>query len=220
MFFEIWFWAESLYITLVVLELRYIYIYIYQAGLELTNLPLFLDFFCCGKSPTQISPGKDNTTQLLWIQAASLDWIDLPLHYPLSPSLRFLIACASALLSFHLLFPSHTFCSTFPSLAQSLALAFFIFFLQIKVGRRFTGSHLSTDSFLVLSPSQKSENNIKIQAASGLSVKPPFWPNNTFFQPTFLFKKSIGNWVQGLYPRETVLTGWRDGTAVKKWLLF
>ena len=95
---------------------------------------------------------------------------------PSSPPMRPLRTCgfsrpiAYAPLSFHLLLlhralsfsptlPSlSTFNSTFTSSAQSLALAFI---LQIKVGRRFTGNHLSAGSFLVHSHSQENGINIK-----------------------------------------------------------
>ena len=40
---------------------------------------------CCSKSPTQISPGSENTTQFIWLHAVRLDWTDLPLHYHLPP---------------------------------------------------------------------------------------------------------------------------------------
>ena len=42
----------------------------------------FSDYFC-SKSPTQICPGNENTTQLIWIHAVCLDWADLLLHYHL-----------------------------------------------------------------------------------------------------------------------------------------
>ena len=38
---------------------------------------------CCSKSPTQICPSNENTTQLIWIHAVCLDWAILPLHYHL-----------------------------------------------------------------------------------------------------------------------------------------
>jgi hypothetical protein len=59
-----------------------------------------------------------------------------------------------------------TFSSTFPSSAQSPALAFI---LQIKVGRRFKGNHLSADSFLVHRPLQENGISIKLQLAPELS---------------------------------------------------
>jgi hypothetical protein len=84
--------------------------------------------------------------------------------------------CASALLSFHLSFccPLSTFSSTFPLTDQSPPLAFI---LQIKVGIRFTGNHLSADSFLVCNPSQENRISIKLQIAPELSTTlPPFCP--------------------------------------------
>ena len=55
--------------------------------LPLTKSLFFLNFkimlMCCSKSPTQISRGNENSTQLTWIQAVHLDWADLPLHYHL-----------------------------------------------------------------------------------------------------------------------------------------
>ena len=42
---------------------------------------------CCGKSPTQISLGNENTTHLIWLHAVCLDWAVLPLHYHL-PHIR------------------------------------------------------------------------------------------------------------------------------------
>ena len=36
---------------------------------------------CRGKSPTQMCPGNENTTQLICIHAVCLNWANLPLHY-------------------------------------------------------------------------------------------------------------------------------------------
>jgi hypothetical protein len=63
-------------------------------------------------------------------------------------------------------FPS-TFSFTFPSSAQSPALAFI---LQIKVGNRFIGNHLSADLFLVFNPFQENGISIKLQIAPELSA--------------------------------------------------
>ena len=57
--------------------------------------------------------------------------------------------------------------STFPFSVQSPAVAFI---LQIKVGRRFTGNHLSADSFLVQNPLEENRISIKLQIARGLSA--------------------------------------------------
>ena len=78
---------------------------------KMTNLADFFFFWswipwCCAKSPSQICPGNENTTQLIWIHAVRLDWADLPLHYHLPHLMRplrtchFSRLCASALLFF------------------------------------------------------------------------------------------------------------------------
>jgi hypothetical protein len=80
--------------------------------------------------------------------------------------MRSLITCgfsrpgASAQLFFYIRHSplSPLFSSTFPISAQSLALAFT---LQIKVGRRVAGNHLSADSFFVHNPYE--ENGISIK---------------------------------------------------------
>ena len=86
---------------------------------------------CCHKSPTQICPSNENTTQLIWICTMCLDWADLPLHYHLFHFMRLLRTCslsrpcASAQLFFFFLFLlwvlfhfplllSTSFYSTFP----------------------------------------------------------------------------------------------------------
>ena len=105
---------------------------------------------------------------------------------PPSPSMRhlrtcsFFRPCASALLSFLPLPPSTSlspsfsllaFSSSFPSSVQSpLALAFL---LQIKVGRKFMGNHLSADSVLVCHLSQENRITIKLQIAPELSAIQP-----------------------------------------------
>ena len=52
--------------------------------LKNTGHMFLLYAFCCGKSPTQICPGNENMTQLIWIHTLCLDWTDLLLHYHLS----------------------------------------------------------------------------------------------------------------------------------------
>jgi len=136
----------------------------------------FRESDCWGKSPTQISPGNENTTKLVTIHVSCLDWADLPLHYHLphirDPLRTFGFSRPGALLCF-----SSSFSSVFslslshfpppslfsPSAPPSLYLPNhqLSFILQIKVGSRFTGNHLSADSFFVCSPSQEKGINIK-----------------------------------------------------------
>ena len=121
---------------------------------------------CCIKSPTQLCPGNENTTQLIWIQAVCLDWT-----LPSSTSMRnlrtwdfsrpcalflfaFLLLCILSLIHLLLLLsPYLPFHLPFYLPNHQLS-----FILQIKVGSRFKGDHLSADSFLVLSLSQKGIN--------------------------------------------------------------
>ena len=138
---------------------------------------MFNILWCFGKSPTQICPSNENTTQLIWIHAVRLDWADLLLHYHLphlwdplelavSPG-HVLLLCFSSSSFISVSSPSSIFSFSSPShlplhpppcylTSHQLSLI-----LQIKMGSSFTRNHLSADSFLVCSHSQKNRNNIK-----------------------------------------------------------
>jgi hypothetical protein len=120
-----------------------------HARAQLSKTQKTSGWYGCGKSPTQISLGKENNSINMNTCCAPRLGISTT-TLPSSPSMRplrtysFSRPRASAPLPFHLLclslfFPhlllSQTFSFTFPSPAQSLALAFI---LQIKAGRSFT----------------------------------------------------------------------------------
>ena len=135
---------------------------IYESQIQQT---ISLSPMCCSKSPTQICPGSENTTQLIWVHAVHLYWTDLPLHYhppqlwdPLelevSPG-HVLLLCfssSSSSSSVSSFFSLPTFCSTFPFICPIRSSPLFC-----KL-RWEAGNHLSADSFLVHNPSQ--ENRI------------------------------------------------------------
>jgi hypothetical protein len=67
------------------------------------------DPFCCNKPQIKICPSNENTTQLIWIHAVHLDWLDLLLHYHIPHPMSLLRTsgfsrtCAPATLFFFLL---------------------------------------------------------------------------------------------------------------------
>ena len=109
------------------------------------------------------------------------DWTDLPLWYHLTQLMRPLRTCSSPgdglLLCFSLFSstsassPSSIFSFLFSQLP--LHLPFYLpnhqlsFILQIKVGSRFLGNHLSADYLLVCSHSQENGINIKYNYPHG-----------------------------------------------------
>lgn len=96
---------------------------------------------CCSKSPNQICPSNENTTQIRWLDALRLVWADLLLQYHLphqwdplelavSPGIVLLLhfsSSSSSVSSPSCIFSSSlpTFCSTFPLSVQSAAHLYF-----------------------------------------------------------------------------------------------
>ena len=118
---------------------------------------------------------------------------------------------ASAPLSFHLLlhsplslspfsFSHLIFSSTLPLSAQSPAL---VFILQINVERRFTGNHLSADSFLVHSHSQEIRMNIKYNYPQGYPQQRTFIPS--LWQVVYWICKTKTSYFWGFHERFRVL---------------
>ena len=105
---------------------------------------------------TTIFPSYEIPYNLWFLQATFFCSISIP---PPHPPLSSLLPLSS--------FSLKLFSSNFPSTAQPLAPAFI---LQVKMGRRFTRSHLSDSLIFLGRPSWESRISIKIQTAPGQST--------------------------------------------------
>ena len=162
---------------------------------EHVNKPLYMRILyawivmCSIKSPTQICPVNEKKLNFIWIDVLCLDWMNLPLHYhpphlwdPLdlvfSPG-HLLLLCISSSSHSSSSCPSPIIPFFSPQLSTPRSLHLLShqhsFILQIMIWR-FTGNHMSADSFFVHSSSRRMELTSNIISSWLCTTITTFWP--------------------------------------------